>query len=125
MVKAMVLGHCLYLDLSKITVKAGDGKQCNINQDNWQVMVCEAIGKKWSDFTETKVGMVERTCKQLQIFKTRGIGMQYIRLDPAGENMKLAKQACSSDWAALQPINFKIASQDIPQHNNLAELAFP
>ena len=29
--KATVLGHCLYLDLSKITVKAGDGKQCDIN----------------------------------------------------------------------------------------------
>ena len=29
--KATVLGHCLYLDLSKITVKAEGGKQCNIN----------------------------------------------------------------------------------------------
>ena len=123
--KATVPGHHLYLDLSKITVKAGDGKQCDINQDNWQIMVCKATGKKWSDFTETKVGMVEWACKQLHKFKTCGIGVWYIRLDPAGENMKLAKRASSSDWAALQPIDFEFTSRDTPQHNNLAELAFP
>ena len=88
-------------------------------------MVCKATGKKWSDFIQTKVGMVERTCEQLHKFKTRGIGVRYIRLDPAGENMKLAKQACSSDWTALQPIDFEFTSRDTPQHNNLAELAFP
>ena len=42
-----------------------------------------------------------------------------------GENQKLAKHAGSSDWARLQPIDFEFTSRDTPQHNNLAELAFP
>ena len=50
--------------------------------------------------------------------------MQYMRLDPAGENQKLAKNAGSSNWAMLQPIDFEFTSRDTPQHNSLAELAF-
>ena len=37
----------------------------------------------------------------------------------------LAKRTGSSDWAMLQPIDFEFTSQDTPQHNSLAELAFP
>ena len=48
-----------------------------------------------------------------------------VRLDPAGENVKLEKQAKSTDWAILQPINFEYTSRDTPQHNCLAELSFP
>ena len=44
--KATVLGHRLYLDLSKVTIKSGTSKIVTINQDNWKVMVCEATGKK-------------------------------------------------------------------------------
>ena len=51
--------------------------------------------------------------------------MQYIQLDQVGKNQKLAKYAGSSDWATLQPIDFEFTSQDTPQHNSLAELAFP
>ena len=46
-------------------------------------------------------------------------------MDPAGENQKLAKCAGSNDWAMLQPIDFEFMPCDIPQHNSLAELAFP
>lgn len=31
----------------------------------------------------------------------------------------------SVDWQSLQPINFEFMSRKTPQHNNLAELAFP
>ena len=73
--KTTVSGYHMYLDLLKVTINTGDGKLANINRDNWRIMVCEATGKKWSDFTDTKVGMVERTCKQLHKFKMHGIGM--------------------------------------------------
>ena len=35
----------LYLDLSKVTVNSGTSENVTINQDNWDVMVCEASGK--------------------------------------------------------------------------------
>lgn len=39
--------------------------------------------------------------------------------------MKLEKRAESVEWQALQPLDFEFTSRDTPQHNNLAELAFP
>ena len=108
-----------------MTVKSGTSENVTINRDNWKVLVCEATGKKWSDFTVTKSDMVERTCEHLHKLKTRGIPVRYVRLDPAGKNQKLAKRAGSSDWAILQPIDFEFTSRDTPQHNSLAELAFP
>ena len=45
-------------------------------------------------------------------------------MNPAGENLKLLKQAGSSDWAILQPIDFEFTSRETPQHNSLAELVF-
>jgi hypothetical protein len=69
--------------------------------------------------------MVKRTCKHLNKLKSRGISVRYIRLDPTGENLKLLKRAGSSDWAILQPIDIEFTSRDTPQHNSLAELAFP
>ena len=53
------------------------GNLLHDNCDNWKVLVCEATGKKWSDFTDTEVRMVERTCKQLHKFNSHGIGVQY------------------------------------------------
>jgi hypothetical protein len=71
--KADVPGHRLYLDLSKAMVKSGTSENVTINHDNWKVLVCEAIGKKWSNFTVTKSDMVEHTCEHLHKLKTRGI----------------------------------------------------
>ena len=67
-------------------------------------------GEKWSDFMVTKSDMVEHTCEHLHKLKTRGIPVQYVRLDPAGENQKLAKRAGSSDLEILQPGDFEFMS---------------
>ena len=83
-------------------------KDATINRDNWKVLVCKATGKKWSDFTVTKSDMVEWSCKHFHKLKTHRILVHYVRLDPAGENHKLAKCAGSSDWAALQPIDLNL-----------------
>ncbi len=100
-------------------------ENATINQNNWKVLVCKATGKKWSNFTQTKSDMVERTCERLHKLKSRNIPLHYIRLDPSGKNHKLAKLAVSSNWAILQLLIFEFTSCDIPQHNSLAELAFP
>lgn len=118
-------GERLYLDLSVVTVARDDGEEATILRKNWKIVVCEATGKKWSDFTETKKGMVERTCEFLHKMKTRGIVTRHVRLDPSGENTALAKRAESVEWKELQPIDFEFTARDTPQHNSLAELAFP
>jgi hypothetical protein len=71
--KADVPGHRLYLDLSKVAVKSGTLENLTINHDNWKVLICEATGKKWSDFTVTKSDMVERTYEHFHKLKTWGI----------------------------------------------------
>jgi hypothetical protein len=123
--KAEVPGHRLYLDLSKVMIKSGTSENMTPNRDNWKVLLCKATGKKWSDFTVTKSDMVERACKPLHKLKTCGIQVQYVRRDAAGKNQKLAKCAGSSDWAIRQQIDFEFTSRDTPQHNSLAESAFP
>jgi len=70
--------HQLYLDLSKAIIKCGTSENVAINQDNWKVMVCEAIGKKWSDFTAMKSNMVEHTCGHLSKLKSGNIPVRYI-----------------------------------------------
>ena len=113
------------MDLSKVTVKSDTPENATIDQDNWKVLVCKATGKKWSNFTQTKSNMVEKRCEHLHKLKLRNIPVRYVRLDPSGENQKLAKHAASSGWAILQPFDLEFTSHDTPKHNSLAELAFP
>jgi hypothetical protein len=100
-----------------VTIKSGTSENASINQDNWKVT--------WSDFTLMKSDMVEHTCKYLSRLKSHNTPVQYIRLDPAGENKKLAKCTGSSDWAVLEPLYVEFTSQDTPQHNSLSKLACP
>ena len=51
------------------------------------------------------------------------MAIKIIRLDPAGENIKLEIRSKSADWKLATEYEF--TSRDTPQHNNLAELAFP
>ena len=71
--KATAPEHRLYLDLSKVTVKSDTPKNATINHNNWKVCVCKGTYKKWSDFTQTKSDMVERTCEHLHKLKTSNI----------------------------------------------------
>jgi hypothetical protein len=48
--------------------------------------MCKATGKKWSDFTVTKIDMVECTFEHLNKLKPDGIPVRYIHLDPTEEN---------------------------------------
>ena len=69
--------------------------------------------------------MVEPTREWLNKMKTRKIPVKVIRLDPGGENVKLEKHCSTQEWQNIQPIEFEFTSQDTPQHNSLAEVAFP
>ena len=123
--KAEEPGERIFLDLSKVTVPRADGTGFEINAKWWKSMVDEATGKKWADFTPSKSAMVERTCEFMNVMKNRKIPIKTIRLDPAGENLKLEKRAQSAAWQSLQPVSFEFTSRDTPQHNSLAEVSFP
>jgi len=123
--KAEKPGGRVYLDLSKVTVSRADNSKFEIKNKWWCIVVDECTGKKWSMFYSSKDAMIEPTAEFFNLLKTRGIPISKVRLDPAGENLKLEKRCKSSDWQALQPIDFEVTSRETPQHNSLAELAFP
>ena len=60
--KATKPGERIYLDLSKVTL-AGDNGVEELNRKHWKLIVGECTGKKWSEFSETKSGVVDPTCE--------------------------------------------------------------
>jgi len=88
-------------------------------------VVDELTGKKWLDFTVTKKEMPDQMCKWLNIMKANAKPIPNVRMDPGGKNIALEKLVTVAEWKNLQPIKFEVTSRETPQHNNLAELAFP
>jgi hypothetical protein len=108
----------IYLDIA--TIRRVDKKA--IYKNNWRIMVDERTQLKFSDFFDTKSGMIEPTCEQLHRWKTSGHGVKSIRMDNAKENLSLQKRSNSSDWKL--GIDFELTARNTPQQNHLAELAF-
>ena len=102
--KAEEPGGRIYLDLSKVTVSRDDDSHFELNKKWWKTMVDEATGKKWCDFTETKNGMVERSCEFFHKMKQRGMTIKIVQLDPAGKNHKL-KNLIPVWQILLNPLN--------------------
>jgi hypothetical protein len=48
-----------------------------------------------------------------------------LRMDPSGENQKLAAKLLEPEYFHLQPINVELTPRDSPQYNSQAETAFP
>lgn len=109
----------IHLDLAKIKSREGLPKP---TRPNWLIMVDEKTQLKFTSFHETKNGMVEPTCVQLDQWRQNGKEVKHIRLDNAGENKLLKRQATSQAWKLN--IGFEFTARDTPQHNHLAELAF-
>ena len=123
--KATEPGERMFLDLSKVTVSRDDQSKYTLRAKWWRGMVDEVTGKMWSDFSETKNGMVEPACELLNQLKARGLPIKVIRMDPAGENIKLEQRLKSADWAILQPIKVEYTAAGVPQHNGPIEIKFP
>ena len=104
--KAKVPGGRVYLDLSKVTVSKSDDSEFELTNKWWKIVMDKTTGKKWSDFTPTKKGMVERPCEFMHKMKQKGIPIKVIRLDPAGENKDLENRAKCVAWTPLQPVDF-------------------
>ena len=53
---------------------------------------------KFSNFYDTKNGMIELTCEQFEKWKQNGHPVKFGRCDNAGENTKIKKTANSKAW---------------------------
>jgi hypothetical protein len=88
----------IYLDIA--TINRPDKKQ--VYKKNWCIMVDERTGTKFTDFYETKAGMIEPTFAQLHRWKTSGHGVKYIRMGNAGENKAVIGNSESSSSIRLE-----------------------
>ena len=113
-------GERIFLDIS--SVKTMEKLDKTASRPFWRIMVDERTQLKFSDFFDTKDGMVEPTCEQLYRWMQNGKVVKYIRLDDAGENLALQARAHSEAWKLN--IEFEFTGRDTPQRNHLAELGF-
>ena len=68
----------MFLDLSKVTVSRSDGSNFKLIKKWWKIMVDQATGKKWSEFTDMNSGMVEPTREWMHKMKEKGITIKVI-----------------------------------------------
>ena len=73
-------------------------------------------------YYETKDGMIEPTCAQLNTWIKTGKHVSTIRCDNAGENKKLEEVSTGSKWQL--PLTFEYTARATPQQNSLVEVKF-
>ena len=83
------------LDILKINNNSNNGKKVTSMKKNWMIVADKFSGMKLSNFYDTKNGIIEPTCEQLEKWKQNGHRLKCVRWDNAGENTKLEKMANS------------------------------
>jgi hypothetical protein len=109
----------MFLDVSTVK-KMKDGP--NVTKPNWLIIVDQRSALKFTQFCQTKDGMVEPTCQLLNKWKQENMPVKHVRLDNAGENELLKTRTQSKDWKLN--LTFEFTARDTPQQNHLAELGF-
>jgi hypothetical protein len=112
-------GRRIFLDIATIKQRK---QGPNVHKGNWRIMVDEQTQLKFSGFYETKDEMVEPTCEQFHRWQQANLPVKFVRMDGAGENLKLKKRSQSKDWKLK--IDYEITARAAPQQNHLAELGF-
>ena len=85
----------------------------------WRLLGDERTQLKFTDFSETKNGMVKPTAVFLNSLSKDGHHVQYIRCENGGEN-KLLETTCNcSEWK--MNLKFEFTARDTPQQNWLFE----
>jgi hypothetical protein len=113
-------GERLFLDITSMTGEK-DGIKPN-EKKNWRILVDERTQMKFSLFSATKDGMVVPTLEHIGRMNKNGMTVKYIRLDNAGENVKLQKVSNSKDYK--MNLKFEFTARNTPQQNHLSELGF-
>jgi len=113
-------GERVFLDIATFKGEK-DGPAVNARK-NWRIMVDERTQMKFTKFFKTKDGMVVSTLEQFERWNKAGMQVKYVRLDNAGENVKLQKVSDSKDYKLN--LQFEFTARDTPQQNHLSELGF-
>ena len=108
--------------IDQATVKAPKALKVTVTKPNWRILVDERTQLKMSDFYETKDGMIEPTCEKFHKWRENRMPVKYLRMDGAGENMKLQQRAESADWKLN--LSYEVTARNTPQQNHLAEIGF-
>jgi len=117
--KNIEVGSRMYLDIATVKQREGMPKP---TKPNWRMIVDGRTGLKFSDFYETKNGMIEPTCEQFLNWKNNGIKLDKIRLDNAGENKKLKEVSNGKNWKL--DLDYEFTARDTPQQNSPVEGGF-
>jgi len=88
----------------------------------WWIMVLGYAGLKITKFFRAKNKMIEPTAELLHQLHEEGNGSAKLRMDNAGENIKLKQRMESSAWKL--PIKVEFTARNTPQQNSPAETSF-
>ena len=115
----------VHLDISTLKKKKKDDENRPMtSKPNWRLIVEPDSGMAFTEFFATKKGMIEPTCAKFQQWKESGKPVTHLRMDNAGENLKLIERCKSADWK-LGIKKFELTARDTPQQNSAAEVKFP
>ena len=111
----------MYHDLA--TVKAPADVAEKVSKPNWQLIVDEATGMKFSSFRKSKDGILEDTSAQLKAMEQlAGNEIQIWRQDNAGE-IKVLEENMKGQHSSMKT-KFKYTASATSQHNSYAEMGF-
>ena len=88
----------------------------------WWIFVLGYAGLKFSKFYRTKNKMIEPTAAMLHRLSQDDNAPARLRMDNAGENVKLKNRMESKDWKL--PIKVEFTARNTPQANSHAETSF-
>lgn len=74
----------MYLDISTIKKPKNDDSVMEVDQANLRLMVDEKTQLKFTDFFQTKSGMIESTCAIFEKWKDDGKPVKTVRCDNVG-----------------------------------------
>jgi len=115
------IGQRIFIDLTSVKNREFPGIE-QLAKPYWRILVDEKTQMKFTDFFETKIGMVEPTCEIFNQWENSGRKVEYVRCNEGGENKALQKRLKSSSWK-MQP-KFEFTGRNTPQRNHLAEISF-
>ncbi len=96
--------QCVHTDISQIKLLDEEGNAVTLKKKSWIICVDAATGKKWSQFVDTKKEFVPTTLGWLGLMLANDNKINSLRMDPSGENQKLAAKLLEPEYFHLQPI---------------------
>jgi len=108
-------GERLFVDISSVLKASGGGRKF------WILAVDDKTDYCWSYFVKSKSELPEKIISLIKSLEAKnGVKVEKIRLDDAGENVKL-KERCEKEGLG---VTFEFTSPNSPQYNGKVERKF-